>query len=189
MRPDDSEFRLRAILPADMPTLHALAIDPVNISRWRYRGVAPSFEAFVNHFNVDVLTQFAIAPSTADTLLGHVAAYGSDLRNMHVYVAALVGRDALGLGAGDVGVEMLVDYLFKTWPFRKIYAEVPGRTKAAIEALRQNRPTALTTMFEVEGKLADHIFVDGAFDDVWIVSISRERYFASESSALPGLQR
>ncbi len=72
-----------------------------------------------------VLTQFVVQSRDQETLLGHVVAYGPDFTSGYTYIGGLVDRQAVGTGFAIEAFEVFIDYLFATYPLRKIYLDVP----------------------------------------------------------------
>ena len=77
-------------------------------------------------------------------------------------------------GAMLEGLAAFVSLLFRTFPYRKLYIELPAFNLGLLEP----------AIFEVEGVLRDHLFFDGAHVDLYIASIGRARW--QELSAAAG---
>lgn len=89
----------------------------------------------------------------------------------HVARRALLGitigdKDYWGKGYGREAVQLLVDYGFRHHNLHKIWLEVHGRNERAIRAYR-------ACGFVEEGRLRQHVWSDGAYDDLVIMGILR----------------
>jgi len=64
------------------------------------------------------------------------------------------------------GAALFLTYLFRKFPLRKIYCEIPGHNYARLQG-------SLTRLFAVEGQLRDHEWHSGRYWDTYIVAITR----------------
>lgn len=161
------------VSPPWYPYLYGLAVSGPNAMRWRYRGQIPAFELFVQQLHADVLCQFIVRLEGEPA--GLVVAYNADLRNGHCYVAAVVEPVQVGHGFGAAGLEALCAYVFRTWNFRKVYAEVPSFILEPMSEDLHKLPM-LDQAFEIEGCLRQHLYVDGAYWDMYLVSMDRGHF-------------
>lgn len=76
-----------------------------------------------------------------------------------------------GQGYGREAVQLLVDYGFRHHNLNKVWLEVWGRNQRAIRAYRASG-------FLEEGRLRQHVWSDGAFDDLVIMGILRDAHAA-----------
>ena len=91
-------------------------------------------------------------------------------------MARVVPSDPLGIGIGDKtywgqgygreAVQLLVDYGFRHHNLHKVWLEVHGRNQRAIRAYR-------ACGFVEEGRLRQHVWSDGAYDDLVIMGVLR----------------
>lgn len=91
----------------------------------------------------------------------------------------------LGIGIGDKGrwgqghgrdaVRVLLDYAFRLRNYRKVWLWVHARNERAIRAYR-------ACGFVEEGRLRQHVWSNGAYDDVVQMGILREEWKASATS-------
>jgi hypothetical protein len=75
------------------------------------------------------------------------------------------------------GVFLFVDYLFDTWPLRKVYAD-------SLEFNFDQFAGGTATFFEVEGRLKDHVYLKGRYWDQIILAVWRERWKAERARYL-----
>lgn len=139
-----------------------------HLTRYRLRGATPSPEAFRQALWDRVLAQFVIA--AADKVVGLVSAFQADMRNRHAHIAVVAHPEAPP-GVGMEGTALLIEHLFTEFDLRKVYAEV----------MAPNGETFLSgagRVFEVEGRLTAHEYLDGQYHDMLVMAISRERWSA-----------
>lgn len=139
-----------------------------NLNQFRFRGTTPSPESFVRLLWDRVLCQFAVAEE--GRMVALVSAFEADMRNRHVHVA-VVSRPDAPPGVGLEGLALLIEHLFTEFDFRKIYAEVMEPNAAAFHS-------GLDRVVEVEGRLVDHEYMGGDYQDMLILSVTRERWEA-----------
>lgn len=159
-----AKYSLLPVANDQLPALYRLAVDNEVGYRWRFRGAVPTYEQFVESFWAGTLVQFVAVEGA--NLLGHVVAYNYDPVQGFVYAGMISTPTYVGTGRP---IEVLADfygYLFKTWPIRKIYMEVPAFNYAqfASGAGRQ---------YDVEGVLKDHDYYDGEYWDHYLLAVYR----------------
>jgi len=111
--------------------------------------------------------------------LGVISLTSADLRNATVYLSAISDQDVLGSGLMVEAVALGLHYAFETWPWRKVYLEVPAYNFDAFGS-------GLDRFFVSEGTLRDHVYLDGRYWDVHVLAITRDRWTAH---GLPFLRR
>ena len=160
--------RLRPLTPADHAPLYQIATsDEVNL-RWRFRGVIPSFEAFVNAFRpAEVSAQFAVTTPQSAQAQGLVVAYNTDPRSSHTYVGTMLSPKLARSGLGVEATALFAAYLFMTWPFHKLYFEV-------IDYNLDQFASTLGTLFVEEGVLREHQYYDGKYRDTHILAAYKD---------------
>lgn len=163
--------RLRPMGPGDLPFVAALASTPENLWTWRQRGATYSQEAFAELVSSGALCQFVVQRRASGQPIGHVAAVAPDHRNGHAHLTVLYdGNARAGVGWRLEGLVLFVNYLFQTFPLRKLYAEVPEFNMARFAS-------GAGRFFAEEGRLREHEFLAGTYWDLLIIAIHR-RLFA-----------
>ncbi|WP_169811195.1 GNAT family N-acetyltransferase [Nocardia amamiensis] len=170
---ESSVFRLDALQPVDTEYLYALAVRPENCFRWRYRGVPPAPERFVEELWAQVVTQYVVRRVDNNQPAGHVVAYSADRTISHAYVGAVFEPTYAGTGLAAEVITLFVRYLFRTFPFRKLYLEVPGFNWPQMSS-GEGR------YFQVEGLLRDHVYYAGRYWDQYVCAV-----YADQSSEEP----
>lgn len=72
-----------------------------------------------------------------------------------------------GKGYGKEAVSLLVDYAFRLRNFRRVWLQVHGRNERAQRAYK-------SCGFEEEGRLKQHVFSNGLYDDLVMMGIMRQ---------------
>ena len=171
----DGALRLLPVTPAHYEFLYWLSVSDFSALRWRYRGQLPPFEVFVQQLHSDVLTHFVVWDEARESLSGYCVAYAADLRNRHCYIGVLVDLKVVGHGVGSAAMNLLVTYLFRTWDFHKVFAEVPAFTLEDMHG-KLARLAEITSRFEIEAKVTEYFFYDGQMWDMYIVSATASNW-------------
>lgn len=154
--------------PRDLDYLFHLHTTGDHLVRYRLRGQTPSPESFHRLLWEGVTAQFVVR-SDAGAPVGLVSCFGADFRNRHAHVGVLGDPAWHGSGVLVAGAWRFIGYLFAEFDFRKLYAEV---LEANFEAMR----TGIGRLFEVEGRLARHEYLDGDYQDVYVLALDRRRW-------------
>jgi hypothetical protein len=108
--------------------------------------------------------------STPDEVLGIVVGYDADFRNGHAKVGAARFTDGTAHSLQFVrGAFLFFEYLFRGFPFRKLYLEVPEYNLAQFAS-------GLDSLFELEGSLRAHTWFDDRYWDLHFLALSRDRW-------------
>ena len=174
--------RLRAIRPDDYPSLFDIAMSEQISFRWRYRGSIPDFGTFVQGLNQGVLCQFAVSSTTSDAIVGLVCAYAADNRNGHCFLAVVMADRFVATGAGVEAVALFTNYVFETWPMRKMYFE-------AIDFAYDQYRSGEGRIFRREGCLKEHWYYAGQWWDEHMLAIYREDVLMYRKTLIPALSR
>jgi len=180
-------LRSTALVPVTddhVDALYRWACDPRSGFRWRFGGGTPSPSAFKEILWGGVLCQFLVVDEY-ERLQGLVACYRADHANGHAYVAvqSASGHDS-GVAA-MAGTILLVDHVFRHWPFRKLYAEIP-------EYNANQFTGTLRRHLKTEGCLQSYVFYDGQYWDLNITSFDRHHWdteLRPRFAALAGLAK
>lgn len=162
----DHMVRLTPVVPDDLGFLYDLTVRPENCFRWRYRGAPPQVERFAESIWHGVMVQFVVRSASDGEPLGHVVAYQAHPALHYAYVGAVFLPEHTGTGLGPHAVSLFIKYLFHTFPFKKLYLEVPGFNWDQVRS-GEGR------VFTVEGVLRDHSFYAGRNWDEYLCAIYR----------------
>jgi len=139
-----------------------------HLVRFRMRAMTPSPEMFRRFLWDQVLAQFIVATHDGKPV-GLVTCFEPDFRNRYAYVAAVADRRFEASGLVLEGMTMLISYVFAQFDLRKLYAE-------SLEADFQKYASGGGRVFEVEGRLRDHEYVDGGYQDYILSSVWRSTW-------------
>ncbi len=156
---------LRPVGPRHEDLLASWLLAPENLVGYRLRGGTLSPER-ARHLMWDgVLTQF-IVQTRGGMAAGWVAAIQPDFRNRHVHLTAVCDPDHRSTGAVPEGTLLLVRHLFDQYDLRKVYAEVLESNLAAFRS-------GVDRLFRIEGRLTEHEFIDGRYEDLLLLATDR----------------
>jgi RimJ/RimL family protein N-acetyltransferase/aryl carrier-like protein len=167
-------LRLDPVTPDDVGFLYALAVAPETSFRWRYRGAPPPLEQFTEGMWSQVLVQFVARRTEDNQAVGQVVAYGADPVARFAYVGAVFVPPHTGAGRSAHAVALFVRYLFHTFPFTKLYLEIPGYNWPQVRS-------GEGTLFTVEGVLRNHYQYAGRLWHQYLCAIYRDPHPADGS--------
>jgi hypothetical protein len=142
---------------------------------WRWRGQTPSPEAYEAHFWHEILCQFVVVTHSVGRIDGLVLCFNADFQAQHAEIAVIrLSSSSVNFGSG---VARFISYLFDMWPFRKLYVRVS-------ELSIGNMTKTLERWGVLEGVLRDYIASGTGGADVYIYSISRDRWIVGRPHRL-----
>jgi RimJ/RimL family protein N-acetyltransferase len=159
-------------------SLYQLTISDEISFRWRFRGIVPSYESFLQSLTSDVLTQFVVVPNDQPgTVLGLVVGYHPNLKDGTAYMGMMSDkRRSTGIIEGGF---LLLRHMFDVWPLRKIYLEFPEfnlfQFKSGLEA----------GILREEGRLVGHTYYQGRYWDELTLAIYRSDFDAYYQRLFP----
>lgn len=168
---DDSgpRVQLRPVMPSDLPVLYEAALRPGSAFRWRMRGATPTTRDFEELLYRGVLCHLIVRDIRTNENHGLVAAYNARFDNGTAYVA--LHRISAKKGHGEVteGLSYFIEYLFQTWNFRKLYAEIPAYNLDQIV-------DDMSLLLREEGRLIEHEYHADRWWDLVMLAIYRESW-------------
>lgn len=178
---------LRQVAEDDMPFLARLYADPSRSHLWMPHRRVYDEREFREAWNTWV-SGTAGAKFVVESVgrpVGLVLTYDLYLEHGHAKVGTLLREDCVGHGGGVVATALLMDYLFRTLPLRKIYLESYGYNPRVVGILRKLR------MVE-EGVLKGDRYWDGSYWDLHVFATYREAWPGIRARVLraerPGVQ-
>ncbi|MEJ5255945.1 MAG: GNAT family N-acetyltransferase [Acidimicrobiales bacterium] len=159
---------LRPVLAQDESYLTALHLWGDGFIRYRFRGRTPNPDALRRLLWEEVLAQFMITCG-GGRRVGLVSAFEPDPRNRTVHLAVLQDPEWAGSGLALEGVAVFLSYLFSQFDLRKVYAE-------CLEGNYTPFASGSGRFFDVEGRLRAHEYVDGRYEDVYLLAVERSRW-------------
>ena len=157
------------VTPDVVAALYEAELSPELGLRWRHGGRTPGPATFSAGLWSGVLAQFAIHDDTNDELVGITAAYDANLRNGTAQLAFAALPRYQRQGYAILGMALLIEFLFDTWPLRKLYAQ-------SIDFNLSQFSTITTEYFTVEGHLVDDTFMNGRLWDKSILALTRDKW-------------
>lgn len=176
---------LRAIARDDLPRLWVFENDPEFFLAGGGDPFGPvSLEGLRKGFDDEVSepplrkTEFAIEAD--GEFIGRCGLYGIDPTVRHAELGIGIGdKGYWGLGYGREAVGLLLDYAFRVRNLRRVWLEVHAENERAIRAYR-------SCGFVEEGRMREHVWLDGRYVDNVIMGVLREGQSDRETSGGPG---
>jgi RimJ/RimL family protein N-acetyltransferase len=154
-------------MPADHEYLYALATHPEVTWRWRYRGEAVGYDAFVQQLWAGTLAHFVVERRVNGQKLGYVQAFDASPRHGWCHFAVVLDPTLHRSGWAIECMALFFNYVFTGWNFRRLYA-------VALEHNFAELRSGSGTWFVVEGRLEDHEWYDGRYWDLLLLTVRRE---------------
>jgi len=155
---------LLSLNPTHYPILHQALSDPRVSRTWRSRGRTISSERFERELLEGVELAAVVVSNQGDVIgLTQMLFYASI--DQHAELAVFATADYIGSGKLLEGAAIFIDEIFASFPLRKLYVHMTSTTAASVASV-------LALGFETEGTLRGHLYVEGAFVDVKIASIT-----------------
>ncbi len=158
----------------DFEWYYRLSTSLDSLLRWRFYGSPPTREQFAQLINVSVHCQFVAeiknGNSNIDPRIGVVVSYNYDNVNNVTYLGVITNQKKRPLGI--VISTIFIEYLFNTWPLRKIYLEMP-------EFNVTNIKSGIDRFFVEESRLKNHFYSLNKYHDYLTFAIYKEDFFES----------
>jgi RimJ/RimL family protein N-acetyltransferase len=138
-------------------------------SAWMWRGRVRGPETFVDSLWTGILSNLVVVSNDTQQVVGLLQAYSHNPLHQVCYMNVFLHDSVQGAGWPLEGLGMFLNFLFKHYNLRKVYAEM---TESSLSRLGSNFGNWAT----IEGRLKEHVFVDGVFVDVTIVAIYRAAF-------------
>ncbi len=169
--------RLQAPTQRDFDYLFELHATGEHLVRYRLRGVTPSPDSFRRLLWEGVTAQFVVR-SESGSPVGLVSCFGADFRNRHAHIGVIGDPAWHNSGVLIAGAWRFIGYLFSEFDLRKLYAEV-------LAANFEHLTTGAGRFFEVEGRLTGHEYIDGEYQDLYVLALDRDRWRAQQRRMNP----
>ena len=106
-------------------------------------------------------------------LVGLVQCFAASLKHGTAQIGATLRPEYQQVGWPIFGVARFVDQLWSEYPLRKLYVEVAAHN-------RDTMSRGLESLFSWEGRLSEHEYWNGGYEDVHFYSLLRERFYSDE---------
>lgn len=145
------------------------------VDRWQSSTQTIGFERFCQGLWDNVFVQFVFG-ATGDpaSIHGLVKCELVNFRHQTGQIAIWSTSEAQGSALPMMAMATLVDFVFSTYPIRKLYAEVSEYNYGQFSSGEGN-------LFEVEGRLIDHELHFGETWDTFILGIDRGHWAILQS--------
>ena len=168
--------RLVPVGQGDEPYLFRLMATGEHLVSYRLRGRTPSPENFHQFLWEQVLAQFLVTNHEGRTI-GLVTCFEPNFRHGHASLAAVADPAFKDSGLVLEGMTLFISYLFAEFDLRKLYAE-------SLESNFAQFQTGANRIFEVEGRLREHEYIHGRYQDFVILAIWRDPWREHHSRIL-----
>jgi RimJ/RimL family protein N-acetyltransferase len=175
--PDLPTVTLRARDEPDLDVLFRLAAD---LSTWEER--SPSSPAPLDRAAFDArLARTAADESEASVrfmvdadgaAVGSVALFGSDELARHAEVGIALLPEARGRGIGTLAIAQIIEFGFVRRNLRRLHLQAIESNVGALRAYEK-------AGFVVEGRLREHAWVRGGYEDIVLMGLLRSEWSAS----------
>ena len=165
--PDVPTVSLRARTDADLDVLYRLSAD---LDTWEER--EPSAPAPLTRAAFDA----RVPPADGDTVgfvvdvdgaaVGNVSLFGFDSLARHAEAGINLLPEARGRGVGTAALRQLVEFGFVRRNLRRIHLQAISSNTAALRSYEK-------AGFVVEGRLREHAWVRGGYEDLVLMGILR----------------
>lgn len=157
------------VRPPDLELLFELFANPETGPSFRFGGRVPNPQYLHEHLWDGVLAQWMVTGVRDGRRKGLVVIGSPDFQNGFAYTSALATQEARHTGLVLEGLGLAIDYAFRTWPFRKLYAEVSDCNLPQFAG-------SVGRFCVEEGRLRRHQFRDGEFRDLVVLALYREHW-------------
>lgn len=130
-----------------------------------------------------ILAQWMISSLDSDEPIGHCSFYGANATNKHCFFQLWIDPTHRRGGWPIEGAILALDVVMHRFDMRKVYIEV------AESLLPQYESIMSVPGIAEEGRLKQHIFLDGREQDVHIIALYRDRWPAMVRSVLGATPR
>lgn len=137
--------------------------------RWPLKGVHNSVESVADELLGLPDPKFVVRTRSGTEPLGLALLVGLDRRSGWCQAGLVLRSGAWRLGWPIEGMLLFVHHLFEVEGLRKIYLDTPSSALDRFGSLVGN-------WVQEEGVLREHHYVDGCFQDIHLLSITRDRW-------------
>ncbi|HEX4059466.1 MAG TPA: GNAT family protein [Streptosporangiaceae bacterium] len=173
--PDVPNVSLRSRTDADLDVLYRIAAD---LDSWEERN--PSAPAPLTRSRFDAQLARAddgeasgqaakFVVDVGGEAVGSALLFGFDLFAGHAEAGISLLPEARGRGVGTAAVRLLVEFGFVRCNLRRIHLQAIASNAGALRSYEK-------AGFQVEGRLREHAWVRGRYEDIVLMAILRSEY-------------
>jgi hypothetical protein len=175
------EIRLGPAQSHHLPFLHDLAVRHELAFRWLRPAAVVGPAELERALAAQALECHIVSDRSTGRPVAMVACYDADLQHGHAKVALTAANDPGAILLGLHGATLFVEYLFSVWQFRRLYVEVPEDWSHVANA-------GAFSFARQEARLRDHCFYQGAYHDLLVLAVDRERWQEAAVGLLDEIQ-
>jgi RimJ/RimL family protein N-acetyltransferase len=159
--------RLRPPTPPFLDELYELAA--TDQIPWIWNTPGETLEAFRQSLWQGVIVQHAIEDLRSGRSVGLLIAYNANIMHRYSYFSiVLLPEYRLRVWPLE-GALLFVNYVFRRFNLRNLYAETIGPHFSQFKS-------GVGKFFEVEGQYRDRVVINGATHDLYVLTITRDRW-------------
>ena len=162
---------LRPFRPADVEPLWRARLDPLTWAQTTEAPYAPetleAYRARYTDTKDDGSAQFAV--EVESVLVGRAALFSVDTLARHGEVGLSLLPEAQGRGYGRDVLRVLLGYGFRSRNLHRVHLQTLASNTRALRAYA-------AVGFVEEGRLREHAWVEGAYDDVVLMAVLRTEW-------------
>lgn len=160
--------RLRAVEPRDYNRLRQIELSGAVVQTYRFRGKTPSPEAYAASLWNDTAVNLAVCVPPHGEVVGNMACYAASFRDEHAYISVLIAPWARGAATFEAA-ELFLTYVFDTFDFRKVYADV-------LEPNLEQFGSIVGYVAREEGRFVGDVKIRGQWHDRLVLAIWQDHY-------------
>lgn len=162
---------LRHLTDADMPAVYDLFTSDPEIQDVHLQGAVPSLEAFRAGIWQGVAGHWVICRTSSSAPIGLTTLASVDYRNGYGYLSIVVAGDQREVfGVAGEAMALSIDHVFRTFPLRVLYFDV------ARPVFERRFARLAGRYLEIDGVRRNHLFHDGGYVDMYMLSLTRSRW-------------
>ncbi len=146
--------------------LHESLMHPAVLEAWRPRGRYVPVHEWERFLTSGLHYGAAVRTTDGSELVGLVELRDYDPTDQYGYLSAAAAPGFIGSGLMIEACSLFLDEVFSRFALRKVYVLTTDLSTPALGA-------GFLSIFETEGMLKEHVFINGAHRDVRIASVSR----------------
>jgi hypothetical protein len=159
------------VLPGEYEDLYLRETSGAEVGRGGLEGATPAFEEWLRQRWAGTLARFVVLRAADHGRLGLVSLFNADMRNGHAHLALASFDSTSPSPLVMMGCGLLIEHAFASWPLHKLYLDVAGYNLDRFSS-------GVGKLFEPEGRLTKHHYLDGRHWDHHILALSKERWGA-----------
>lgn len=173
--PGNATVTLRARTEADVDVLYAVASDLETWEERRPSLPAPltrkAFEDRLAEVDSGAEKGMDFVVEADGDVVGSVSLFSFDDLARHAEVGIALRADARGRGIGTAAIEQILQFAFVRCNLRRVHLQAIASNAAAVRAYEK-------AGFVVEGRLREHAWVRGRYEDIVVMGMLRPEWEA-----------